>query len=285
MNATRSIVLEEDVAAAVTPPAERRSFSISTLPSSVAAAVWRANAMGSAVATTLSTGFDALDRELPGGGWPCHAIAEVLQPQPSIVEWRLLGPAMRSVVAAGRDVVVVGPAQNPHLAGLQHLGIDDKHLVWIRAESPSERLWVTEQLVKANACGMLVAWLPQARQEQIRRLQVCAQGCDGPVILCRPAAAENESSAAPLRVQVRYEVDWQLQLHILKRRGATHEGVITLPSVPGGLEAILTPRIRKPSTLISLRKQADAKTFQIAKQDVVGSTTSRLAVNGRVTAA
>ena len=28
-------------------------------------------------------------------------------------------------------------------------------------------------------------------------MQVCAQGCEGPVFLCRPLAAEHEPSSAP----------------------------------------------------------------------------------------
>ena len=119
---------------------------------------------------------------------------------------------------------------------LRHIGLDERQLVWIQAETPAERLWVTEQLVKANAVGLLLSWLPQARQEQIRRLQVCAQACEGPVFLCRPAAAEHEPSAAPLRVQLRFGLDWELHIHLLKRKGPTHEGIITLalgPRWPG----------------------------------------------------
>ena len=45
---------------------------------------------------------------------------------------------------------------------------------------------------------------------------------------------------------------------LLKRKGPTHEGDIVLPSVPGGLEAIITPRLRKPSDLIAARPSAVA---------------------------
>ena len=99
----------------------------------------------------------------------------------------------------------------------------------------------------------LVSWLPQARPEQIRRLQVCAQACEGPVFLFRPAAAQHEASAAPLRVFATFGLDWALQVHVLKRRGPAHEGVVTLPSVPGGLEAVLTPRLLRPSQLVAAR--------------------------------
>jgi len=248
------------------------------LPADIAAAIWRGTELGSPVTTVLSSGFPALDVELPGAGWPCHSLTELLQPQPTVAEWRLLAPAIRQVVAKGGNIVVVGPPKSPHLPGLRHIGLDERHLVWIQAETPAERLWVTEQLVKTNAAGLLVSWLPQARQEQIRRLQVCAQACDGPVFLCRPAAAEHEPSAAPLRVQLRFGLDWELQLHLLKRKGPTHEGVLTLSSVPGGLDSILTPRLRTPSVIIATRQTREAQLH------VVGSPAPRQPVLRRVAA-
>jgi protein ImuA len=177
------------------------------LPPEIEQAIWRGCDLGAQAGDVVSSGFEALDAELPGGGWPCQSIAEVLSPQPSVLEWRVIGPALRAIVAAGRTVVVVGPPKTPHLPGLRHSGIDEKHLVWVQADTPSERLWCTEQLVKSGACGALVAWLPQARPEQIRRLQVCAQACEGPVFLFRPAAAQHEASAASLRVMATWQRD------------------------------------------------------------------------------
>ena len=229
------------------------------LPPDIQAAIWRGDQLGSPVSTVISSGFAALDAELPGSGWPCHSLTEILQPQPTVTEWRLLAPAMRQVVASGGNIVVVGPPKSPHLPGLKYAGLDERHLVWIQAEAPAERLWVTEQLIKTNAAGLLVSWLPQARQEQIRRLQVCAQACEGPAFLCRPAAAEHESSAAPLRIQLTFGPDWELHVGLLKRKGPTHEGQIALRSVPGGLESIITPRLRTPSALIASRKLRDAQ--------------------------
>jgi protein ImuA len=46
-----------------------------------------------------------------------------------------------------------------------------------------ERLWATEQILQAGPVGAVLAWLPQARPEQIRRLQIHAQSCDAPVFL------------------------------------------------------------------------------------------------------
>ena len=224
------------------------------LPLDVEQAVWRGSDLGHAAGSVVSTGFSALDAELPGGGWPTRALTELLSPQPSVLEWRLIGPALHSVVAAGGHIVVIGPPKTPHLPGLRHSGIDDRQLIWIQADTPAERLWCSEQLIKSGAGGSVVAWLPQARPEQIRRLQVCAQSFDGPVFLFRPAAAQHEASAAPLRVFTTFGLDWELQVQMLKRRGPAHDGVITLPSIPGGLQTVLTPRLQRPSQLLAARR-------------------------------
>jgi protein ImuA len=245
------------------------------LSGELSCSLWRGSELGTAITAVVSTGWAELDEELPGGGWPCHALTEILQAQPSVCEWRLLGPALRRIVEGDQTLTIVGPPKQPHLPGLRHVGIDDKHLVWVEAQTPAERLWATEQLIKANACGALLAWLPQARPEQVRRLQVCAQACDGPVILFRPAAAQFEASAAPLRLLVSYGLDWELQVHVHKRRGPRHEGVIHLPSIPGGLDAVLTPRLHTPSRLIRDREVA---------ADVLGSTAPGQTSRRRVSA-
>ena len=241
------------------------------LPARVEAALWRGDQIGTPIEQTVSSGFGALDAALPGGGWPCRSLTELLQVQPAVAEWRLLAPAMRGLVAQGKQIVVVGPPRTPHLPGLQLQGIDERHLVWIRAEAPLERLWVTEQLIRANAAGMVLAWLPQVRQEQIRRLQVCAQSCDAPVVLCRPIAAATEPSAAPLRLELRFGLDWELRVNVLKRKGPPLEEELILPSIPASLDAVLTPRLRRPSELIASRLSRDPQEFSHA----VGRPASR----------
>ncbi|MFX1679279.1 translesion DNA synthesis-associated protein ImuA [Mitsuaria sp. CC2] len=219
------------------------------LPPAVAEAIWRGDALGRGTDTVWPSGFDALDADLPGGGWPGRQLTEVLLPQFSLAEWRLAGPALRRVVADGAAVAMVGPPKRPHLPGLMHLGLDERHLVWIDARAPSARLWCTEQLIKSNAAGAVLAWLPQAAPEQLRRLQVLAQSFEGPVFLFRPLTARHDPSPAPLRVLATIDVDWALDVQILKRKGPAHETPLRLASIPGGLEHVLTPRVMRPSTM------------------------------------
>ncbi len=237
---------EDDPSPAFTPVRIERP-SAGGLPAAVAAALWRGDQLGAPVSAVWPSGFVALDAQLPGGGWPGHGLTEILTPHSGTLEWRLLGPALRQVCAAGQPVVVIGPPLSPHLPGLRFEGIDERQLVWVQADTAAERLWSAEQLIKAQACGALIAWLPQARAEQIRRLQVLATGFESPVFVCRPTRALRESSAAPLRVQACVGVDWELHLRIAKRKGPPLDETLHLPSVPGGLAAILPPRLRQPS--------------------------------------
>lgn len=240
------------------PVAPTRRLRPQVAPGEIPHGVWRGSELGSEVTDTISTGWTELDAELPGGGWPCHAISELLAPQPGVMEWRVLGGLLQQIVAHNGQVILVGPPKDPHLPGLVHAGADARHLVWIRAETPAERLWVTEQMIKSNAAGVVIAWLPQARQEQIRRLHVCALACSAPVFLCRPEAARHESSAAPLRAHVSYGLDWELQVDIFKRRGPSLDAPLRLPSIPGGLASILTPRLLRPSLLLKRLETSDA---------------------------
>ena len=227
-------------------------LEVEKLPAHVAQSLWRGTDIGQASQAVVSSGFAMLDAQLPGGGWPCNALTELLQPQPSLCEWRLLSPALAGLVASGGQILLVGPPKRPHAPGLVQLGIAEKNLVWIAADTPAQRLWTTEQLVKANPRGgAILAWLPQARPEQLRRLQVHAQSCDCPVFLFRPQAALLDASPAPLRVLATLGVDWTLEVQILKRKGALLEDTLVLPSIPGTLARVLTPRLLSPSQLIA----------------------------------
>lgn len=208
------------------------------------AAVWRADGLDTPVQRTWPSGFAALDGALPGGGWPAHAMTEILLPHDASAEWRLLAPVLAHLAAEGRETLLVGPPQPPHPAGLQMMGLPARQLVWLRADTVAERLWCTEQLLKARSGAAVLAWLPQARPAQLRRLQVLAAGCDTPVFLMRPEAAAQTASAAPLRLRVGVASAWGLSVEILKRRGPPLAQPVPLQVLPAGLAAVWPPRLQ-----------------------------------------
>ncbi|MBV8037291.1 translesion DNA synthesis-associated protein ImuA [Roseateles sp.] len=226
--------------------------------------LWRGSSLGQAVDPTLPSGFAALDAELPGGGWPLQAVTELLLPQPGVLEWRLLAPALggwwaepqrpaagpvrqRAAAPSLRRLLLVNPPHAPHLPGLQALGLPPSALVWVAATTPTEALWAAEQAIKSRVA--VLAWLPEARPEQIRRLQVSALGSDAPTFLIRPERAGQQSSAAPLRLAVQPGEGWQLAVHLLKRRGPAHAGWLALPAMPAAIAPLLTAARRRPVPL------------------------------------
>lgn len=241
----------EHPSAALAPPSQNAAGPAQhePLPREVAGALWRGTELSPQVVRVEPTGFVMLDRVLPSGGWPCGALTELLVSQFSVVEMRLLSKTLAAQTKRGRTVALVGPPLSPHVPGLRHEGVDERHLVWIDVDTPRDRLWATEQLVKAGTFGMVIAWLPLVRSEQVRRLQVLSGRCAGPVVLCRPQAAARDASAAPLRVLARVATDWQVAVDVLKRKGAPVEETLLLPSVPGGIDKIMTERLSRPSRL------------------------------------
>lgn len=242
-------------------PAQNAGSPAASLPPELADTVWRGNQLGGGRAAFVSTGFPALDAQLTDGGWPCGSLTEVLQSQPSLLEWRLIGPCLRSLVSgvnAGRTVVVIGHPKRPHLLGLRHLGLEEDNLLWVKVDLPSHRLWATEQAIRSNSTAAILTWLPQARPEQLRRLQVLAQGCECPIFIIRPVEARHDPSPAPLRVLGSLLIDWQVKLEILKRRGPAHETPLALDSIPGGLQHVLTKRMRYPSRYLATKEARHA---------------------------
>ncbi|MFG6490055.1 translesion DNA synthesis-associated protein ImuA [Roseateles sp. BYS78W] len=262
-------------------PAQNAQSPATNLPPELIDTVWRGNQLGGGRASFVATGFPALDAELVDGGWPVGCLIEVLQPQPSLLEWRLIGPCLRPLVSGGRGVVVIGHPKRPGTEGLRHLGIEDENLLWAKVDPPSHRLWATEQAIRANSAAAILTWLPQARPEQLRRLQVLAQGCECPVFIIRPSQARHDPSPAPLRVFASLLIDWQIRVEVFKRRGAPLETPLLLDSTPGGLHHVLTERMRRPSQLIALKEAQRA----LGRPRHLADTTARTAADAIARAA
>ena len=224
--------------------------------------VWRGSELARTAQAVLPSGHAALDAELPGGGWPRGQLSEILQAQPGLHEWRLLLPALQ-VAAQRGPLVLVGAPHLPHLPVLAALGLPPERLLRIEARTPAERLWAAEQALRCQALGALLAWLPQVRGEQLRRLQLNAQGsAAGQALLfvMRALDAQRESSPAPLRLAVQAGEGTQLAVQLLKRRGPLLDRPLAL-AAPLPVLAVLRPsRSRTPDPSHAVDRPARART-------------------------
>src|SRR5918997_4554345 len=127
-------------------------------------------------APAVPTGFQALDSELPGGGWPRGALTEILGSQEGIGELALLLPALGALTWAGKRVIWLAPPHLPYAPALAAAGINLAQLAVVRAPGRRDALWAAEQVLRAGSCHALLAWFPAARYDELRRLAVAADG-------------------------------------------------------------------------------------------------------------
>ncbi|HEY4295182.1 MAG TPA: translesion DNA synthesis-associated protein ImuA [Paraburkholderia sp.] len=176
-----------------------------TLPPRLQSQIWQGNQLAHAGASAVSSGYPDLDALLPGAGWPAGSLTELLVEHGGVGEMRLLAPALKALTAranprsSGRHVLLVAPPWQPYAYALQAWGIALDRVVWVRARD-DEAPWVAEQALKQDGIGAVLAWLPKARVDAVRRLQVVAQDSRALAFLIRPPAARSQSSPAPLRM-------------------------------------------------------------------------------------
>lgn len=229
-------------------PTHRRLHSLPAIPG-----VWTAQAGRTAadLPARASTGYAALDAELPARGWPA-GLVELLSDQPGLTDatllapmWRLSGPAEKASAPRSTRaepwVAWVVPdrlAWVPHAPGWQHLGLELSHLLWVRTSSAADAVWTIEQMLRGPAVRGVVWVAQQASPLQLRRIHWAGRSAGVTVFAARPLAARADPSPAPLRlvlrpctrnVPQRSPGPQGLEVEILKRQGPQMEAPLYLP--------------------------------------------------------
>ncbi|WP_244815788.1 translesion DNA synthesis-associated protein ImuA [Caballeronia sp. Lep1P3] len=195
--------------------------------------LWQGEHISASHSNVVSSGYRMLDHVLPGAGWLPGSVTELLIEESGVGEIRLLARTLRELTTVqSRSVVFVAPPWMPNFAAFRAMHIAPHKLVWVKA--PEDQVpWAAEQSLKQEGIGAVLIWLPKARPEALRRLQVAAQESQSLAFLFRPLNAAKQSSAAPLRIvckpmlpataQTMNRREWMqvvmLELDIIKRRG------------------------------------------------------------------
>lgn len=227
--------------------------------------VWLAGELGSSDQLAIDTGYELLNKVLPGGGWPQGALVELIQPQPGQLEWGLVAPAlvhMRAVQpspSAGITVLVgpphlpFGPALAARFVAMQHM----LHVKALQNDLPG-LLWATREALQCADVAAVLAWLPQAHSSHLRRLQIAAHAHNKLLFVFRPLRAQHESSPACLRLMLEGSLSegGNLQVHVLKRRGPPLAAPVLLATRPERLEALLKASLERVRRKREEREQA-----------------------------
>lgn len=214
-------------------------------PETLHPALWLGHQLGRQADEAVSSGFPALDAELPGGGWPRRVLSELLLPHAGVGEMRLLSRSLASVQQAGRLVMLFDPPEALCAWALAQMGLDVAQLLVVNTRckvvAGSDSLWALEQALKSGHVGAVLAWLPpRLRTERLRRLQLAAHAHDGPAFVIREMAAQQRPTAAPLRLTLKPGGADVLNVRVLKRRGPPLESPIRLSLPP-----VLSPAARQ----------------------------------------
>jgi cell division inhibitor SulA/protein ImuA len=222
-------------------------------------AIWRGTS--AAQMEVLPTGFDALDQRLPGRGWPRSGLIEILISRFGIGELSLLLPVLSALTRKplARWCVWVAPPLEPFAPALSAHGVALDRVLVVRGAVPKRpsrgrtirggprsepmygsarsdtrressrgslntSLWAFEQSLGSGACDLVMAWIPQPRVREIRRLQLAAERGRALGVLFRPWQAARESSHAVLRMTLGPTAHG-LRATLLKSRGGVRGSV------------------------------------------------------------
>ena len=215
------------------------------LPAAERPALWLADRLAQAVAaaTVRPTGFAALDAELPGGGWPCAGLTELLLVAPGSGELRLLAPLLAQGLTQGGSVLCIAPPFLPYAPALRALRLPLERLLLVTPETLADAAWAAEQGLRSGACAAVLWWQAEARSPAaalttaLRRLHLAAQEAHCPLLALRPASAHTQSTPAPLRLLLEPAAQGQLAVTALKRRGPAMAAPLWLTLPVAGLPA------------------------------------------------
>jgi protein ImuA len=137
-------------------------------------------------------------------------------------------------------VVLVNPPHEPFMPVISAAGLAAADLMWVGADTPAAQLWAAEQALRCADIHAVLAWLPQARVPELRRLHLAAaQHARVLLLALRADRVAHTASPALLRLHVASAGPEALRVHILKRRGPPLVTPLQLPAQTPSLHALL----------------------------------------------
>jgi protein ImuA len=121
-------------------------------------------------------------------------------------------------------------------------------VLWVGVQKITDGLWATEQALRCARVDAVLAWLPKARADQLRRLQLAAAEFNKLLFVFRAVQAQGESSPAVLRLLLEHgpaqnkvtdSPSDSLSVRLLKRRGPPLEHAIPVPVASPALVRLL----------------------------------------------
>lgn len=184
------------------------------------ARVWQGQHHARTGRPTESTGYQVLDNQLGGVGWPRGALSECLLDEPGIGELHLLLPLMQRLSQAGKTVFWLNPPHTPYAPALAREGVNLDQVILINTKDKGDFLWTLENCLRSPVTGLVMAWPEKLAARDIRRLQLAAEAGSNVCVLFRERRHAGQNSPAALRLDLTAGSQQALKVNVLKRRGS-----------------------------------------------------------------
>ncbi|ROO26182.1 SOS cell division inhibitor SulA [Salinisphaera orenii MK-B5] len=152
----------------------------------------------------VGSGWSALDRLLPGGGYPAHAVTEFLVETAGTGEFSLLLTCLGQRLSAHPDsrIGLVAPPRPLNAPALAAQGLDIRRLPLIAGGDDGECVWAIEQMAHSGGFAGFVFWSDGLTNTALRKLQLAAENAACPIFVYRDLACVGQRSPAALRLAI-----------------------------------------------------------------------------------
>jgi len=151
---------------------------------------------------SLSSGYETLDQQLPGGGWPLGGVTEIFYPSDHPGALRLILPTLAKLSHSERWLAWVAPPRTAASINLNAHGVNSSRILQIHPHPTSDGLWAVERALRAPTCGAVLSWVAGADQHALARLQRAAEAGNTCGFIFRPERICQPSGPAALRIRL-----------------------------------------------------------------------------------
>jgi len=184
------------------------------------ARVWQGHKHRKTTQSAEPTGYQVLDNQLGGLGWPRGALSECLLDTCGIGELHLVLPLIQRVSQEGKTIFWLNPPHTPYAPALAREGVSLDHLVMINTRDQDDFLWTLENCLRSPVTGLVLAWPGRLAGRDIRRLQLASEAGGNVCVLFRSRREVDQNSPAALRLELIPGEHQDLKVNIIKRRGS-----------------------------------------------------------------
>jgi len=184
------------------------------------ARIWQGHRHNQTTQPAEPTGYQVLDNQLGGIGWPRGALSECLLDAHGIGELHLLLPLVKRLSCQNRTVFWLNPPHTPYAPALAREGVNLDQVVMVHTDNQGDFLWTLENCLRSPATGLVMAWPGKLMSRDIRRLQLAAEAGSNVCVLFRERRFADQNSPAALRLDLEPDQDQNLNVSIIKRRGS-----------------------------------------------------------------